>query len=145
MMYNYELVKNFYQVKFENGKSVKIGKKFVDNSMEKLGITEPDVIQMWLEDEGYLDNEEQNNLDKQAKGKVKLVAKNEDKPKQKTQKERVQKENPTKELIIKTIAETLENLSVTDLNIENKAKLITFSMNNEQFKIDLVQKRKPKA
>ena len=42
------------------------------------------------------------------------------------------------------MAETLATLNVADLNIENKAKLITFSLNGEQFKLDLVQKRKPK-
>ena len=145
MNYDYELIKNLYEVTLENNKKVKISKKFVDNSIDKLGISEADVIQMWLEDEGYLHNEEQDNLDTSAKGKVKLVAKSEDKPKQKTQKERVQKANPTKELIISTIAQTLEKMQVDNLNVENKAKLITFSLNNEDYKIDLVQKRKPKA
>ena len=59
-------------------------------------------------------------------------------------KELVQKENPTKELIIATIAKALESLDIKDLTIENKAKLITFSLNNEDFKVDLVQKRKKK-
>ena len=48
------------------------------------------------------------------------------------------------ETIIKTIAEALQKLDISDLNIENKAKIITFSMNNENFKVDLVQKRKEK-
>ena len=81
----------------------------------------------------------------QAKGIVKVGAKAE-KSKKKTQKERVLKENPTKELIISKIAEVLSELpGISALNIENKAKLITFSLNNEDFKLDLVQKRKPKA
>ena len=110
-----------------------------------LGKTKDEAIQMWLEDEGYLDNEEQEELDKQAKGKVKLVAKTE-KPVKKTPKERVQKENPTKELIIQTIYNALQQIdNVSNVNVENKAKLITFELNNEQFKVDLVQKRKPKA
>ena len=65
--------------------------------------------------------------------------------KKKTPKERVQKENPTKELIIQTIAKALETIDTQNIVIENKTKIITFTMNNEQFKVDLVQKRKEKA
>lgn len=57
---------------------------------------------MYLEDNDILVNEEQEELDKKVKGKVKLVATNEQKVKKKTPKERVQNENPTKELIIQT-------------------------------------------
>ena len=55
-------------------------------------------------------------------------------------------ENPTKELIIQTIYNALQQIdNISSVNVENKAKLITFELNNEQFKVDLVQKRKPKA
>ena len=81
---------------------------------------------------------------KSKANKIKLTATSEKKVVKKTPKERVQKENPTKELIIATIAKALENLDIKDLTIENKAKLITFSLNNEDFKVDLVQKRKKK-
>ena len=67
----------------------------------------------------YLENEEQQELDSKAKAnKVKLTATSE-KVVKKTPKERVQKKNPTKELIISTIAKALENLNITDLTIEN--------------------------
>ena len=57
----------------------------------------------------------------------------------------MQKENPTKELIIQTIYNALQEIdNISNINIENKAKLITFELNGEQFKVDLVQKRKPK-
>ena len=131
------------EVELENGKTIKIDKKWVENSMVQLETDMEDVVLMYLEDNGYLVNDEQEELDLYAKGQVKNVDKA-DKPKQKTPRERVQKENPTKELIISTIAKALENLDIQNLNIENKGKLITFSMNNEDFKVDLVQKRKKK-
>lgn len=142
-MKDYIVKEKWIEVILENGKNVKIDRKWVDKTMKTLSTDMEDVVLMWLEDNDYLINDEQDELDKQAKGKVKLVA-SADKPKKKTQKERVQKENPTKELIIKTIAEALQKLDISDLNIENKAKIITFSMNNENFKVDLVQKRKEK-
>ena len=142
-MFDYKIEKSTIEVKLENGQKESIDRVWVERSMKALDLDIESVIEMWLEDNGILENEEQNQLDKQAKGKVKLIAKSE-KAKPKTQRERVQKENPTKELIIKTIAETLQNLDISNLNIENKGKIITFTMNNEDFKIDLVQKRKKK-
>ena len=131
------------EVELENGKTIKIDKKWVENSMVQLETDMEDVVLMYLEDNDYLVNDDQAELDLYAKeNKVKVNAG--DKAKKKTPRERVQKENPTKELIISTIAKALENLNVQDLNIENKGKLITFSMNNEEFKVDLVQKRKKK-
>lgn len=142
-MKNYEIKGNVIEITLENNKIVKCSKAWADKTIKALDTDMEDVLLMFLEDNDYIVNEEQDELDKQAKGKVKIIA--ESKPKAKTQKERVQKENPTKELIIKTIADALQSLDISNLNIENKAKLITFTMAGEDFKIDLVQKRKPKA
>ena len=143
-MKDYKINGKVIDITLDNGKVVKCSTEWVEKSMKALGTDMEDVLLMWLEDNDYIINEEQEELDKNAKGKVKLIAKNE-KPRQKTQKERVVKENPTKELIIQTIAKSLENLDISNLNIENKGKIITFTMNNEDYKIDLVQKRKKKA
>lgn len=143
-MFDFKVNGKVIDVTLENGKTCKISTKWVEDTSESLDLDDYDTIQMWLEDNGYLENDEQEELDKKAKGAVKNVVKSET-PKKKTQRERVVKENPTKELIITTIANALQNLDISNLNIENKAKLITFSLNNEDFKVDLVQKRKPKA
>lgn len=144
-MKDYKLNGNVYELTLESDKVVKVGKKWVETSMKALDTDLEDTLLMWLEDNDYLNNEEQEELDNKAKAnKVKLNATNEKKVIKKTPKERVQKENPTKELIISTIAKALESLDVQDLTIENKAKLITFKLNNEDFKVDLVQKRKKK-
>lgn len=142
-MKDYKVNGKYIEITLDNDKVVKCDKKWAETSVEKLGTDMEDVLLMWLEDNDYLVNEEQEELDQEAKGKVKLVATNE-KPKKKTQKERVIKENPLKEQIIETIANALKNLEVDNLNIENKGKLITFSYKNEDFKVDLVQKRKKK-
>ena len=143
-MKDYLIKGNLVEIILDNGKVVKVSKKWVDNTMVNLDTDMEDVLLMYLEDNDYLVNDDQEELDKKAKAnKVKLDAKATE-PKKKTQKERAQKENPTKELIISTIAKALESLDISNLNIENKAKLITFSMNNEDFKVDLVQKRKKK-
>lgn len=144
-MKDYVVKGNVVEITLDNDKVVKCSNAWVEKTMELLKTSAEDVMLMWLEDNGYIVNEEQEALDKQAKAnKVKLVAK-EEKPKAKTPKERVQKENPTKELIIAKVAEMLQNLQVDNLNIENKAKLITFTLNGNDFKLDLVQKRAKKA
>lgn len=144
-MKEYIVKEKWVEIILENGKSIKVDKQWVDKSIKNLNTDIEDVLLMYLEDNDILVNEEQEELDKNAKGKVKLVATNEQKAKKKTPKERVQKENPTKELIIKTIAKALETLETDNIVIENKTKIITFSMNNEQFKVDLIQKRKEKV
>lgn len=142
-MKDYIVKDKWVEISMENGKQYKVDKMWVDKAIKNLNTDIEDVLLMWLEDNEYLINDEQEELDKQAKGKVKIVA-SADKPKKKTPKERVQKENPTKELIIQTIAKALENLETSNIIIENKAKIITFEMNGENFKVDLVQKRKTK-
>lgn len=134
---------NLIEITLDNDKVVKVSKKWVDNTMATLDTDMEDVLLMYLEDNDYLINEEQAELDKEAKGKVKVNAK--DTTKKKTQRERVVKENPTKERIIAEIARFMATLDgVTAINIENKAKLITFTLGNDDFKLDLVQKRKKK-
>lgn len=144
-MKDYKVNGKVIEMTLENGKVVKCSTDWANKSMKALGTDMEDVLLMWLEDNDYLENEEQEELNNKAKAnKVKITATSEKKVVKKTPKERVQKENPTKELIIATIAKALENLDIKDLTIENKAKLITFSLNNEDFKVDLVQKRKKK-
>ena len=141
-MKNYKVNGKYYEITLTNGKIVRCEKEWAEKSMKALDTDLEDVLLMWLEDEGYIINEEQEELDKKAKGVVKPKAgdKTQRKPR-----EKVQKENPTKELIIAEIAKTLQALGVSNLKIENKAKLITFDYVNESFKVDLIQKRKPKA
>lgn len=100
-----------------------------------------EAVQIWLEDNDYIENEEQNALDDKAKkNKVKLGAKDVTK---KTQRERVVKEDKEKEKIIKELAEKLQEFG-TEVTIVNKGKLIEFTMNGDKYKVDLVRQRKPK-
>ena len=112
--------------------------------VKNLGIDMEEAVLTWLEDEEYLINEEQEELNKATKGtRVGSVVGAKAK-KQKTQKERAKKENPTKEMIIAEIAKVLPNFA-ENIVVENAGKLITFSIGEDEFKLDLVQRRKPKA
>lgn len=123
---------------------VKVSTKYINNMIEHLGIDKEEAILTWLEDEEYLINDEQEELIKATKGTRigNVVGAKTEKPK--TQKERVKKENPTKEMIIAEIAKVLPNFA-DNIVVENAGKLITFNIGEDTFKLDLVQKRKPKA
>lgn len=129
-----------------NGKNIRIDDKQLQKIMTGLQVTKEEAITIWLEDEGKLVNPEQVALDEKAKKadvSIRGSAFVYDKKKEKTQKERVKKENPTKEGIISRLAEVLSEFT-ENVNIENPGKLITFTLDGKNFKLDLVQSRAKK-
>jgi len=129
-----------------NGKKINIPDADIERSMKSLDLTKEEAIQMWLEDEGYLENEEQEELEKKAKENRITATIHQASAKdfrKKTQKERVRKENPTKEMVIREIAALLPNFA-EDIEVLNVGKLISFRIGEEKYEIDLKQKRKPK-
>ena len=129
-----------------NGKKIKIPDSDIKNSMKLLQLSKDEAIQMYLEDEGYLENEEQKELDKKAReSRITATihqASSKD-ARKKTQKERVRKENPIKEMVIAEIVKILPNFA-ENIQVLNISKLISFSIGDENYEIDLKQKRKPK-
>lgn len=147
-MKNYNIVGSYIEIILDNDKKVKVGKKYIDNCIEKLDIDLEEALLTWLEDEGYMDNLDQLELCDQAKENKsnKIVGAKKDTPVKKTQKERTQKPQPEKECIIRAVAEFLESATdASNINIENKAKIITFTYKDNDYKLDLTQKRKPKV
>ena len=141
-MKNYTENQNYFTIELENGKNVKVAKKWVDTACQKLDIDIDTALEMWLEDNDYLENEEQNELDKKAKtNKIKLGAT------EKTERKKVVRErkpNIVKENIIKNLENCVKSFA-TDVKVENVGKIITFSYENKQFKIDLTEKRVKKC
>lgn len=145
-MFDYEIKGKVVDITLENGKVVKASTDYLNKMCDNLDIDMDEAVFTWLEDEEYITNDEQVELTDKAKAHKELVgAKKAAKATKKTQKERVAKENPTKELVIVKLHEAICAIDgVTDVVVENKAKLITFCLNGESFKVDLVQKRKAK-
>lgn len=141
-MKNYVENGNYFTIELENGKNVKVAKKWVDTACQKLDIDVDTALEMWLEDNDYLENEEQNELDKKAKtNKIKLGAI------EKTERKKVVRErkpNIVKENIIKNLENCVKSFA-NDVKVENVGKIITFSYENKQFKIDLTEKRVKKC
>lgn len=133
-------------VKVKN-KEVKVPDEEIKNLMDKLELTEQEAIQTWLEDEGYEVNEEVERLTAKAKanGTARINARANVENKKST---RERKANPVKEEIIQILANALknsQNLPINAIKIENIGKIITFKVENREFKLDLIEKRQKKA
>lgn len=128
-----------------NGKQINIPDEEIKKSMEILDLTEEEAIQMYLEDEGYIKNEEVERLTKKAKenktDKIVVRSKVEN-----TRAERPPKENPVKEQIIADLHKfLLENAELSQVNITNKTKSIDFYVNDKYFTLSLTEHRPKKA
>ncbi len=124
-----------------NGKIINIPDAEIEKSMKLLDLSKEEAIQMYLEDEGYMENEEVEALTAKAKvNKVNREAKS-DKPRKSVKRER--KPDVEKEKIIEILANCLKNEGF-DAEITNKSKIIEFSVGENHYKLDLVKKRPPK-
>lgn len=133
------------EVKTKKGKKVMIPDDELDKLVDQLDISLAEAIDLWLTDNDLEVNEEQEQLDKKAKAS-RITATIHEAKADAPKKERkvVRKEDATKENIIKALAEKLEELA-TEVKIENVGKLITFKLGDDNFKLDLIRQRKPKA
>ena len=129
-----------------NGKNIRIPDDTIEKMVNLLDITREEAIQTWLEDEGFLENPEQSALCQKAResGIMRTIHDAKAITSVKTQRERVKKENPTKEKIIAEIAKLLVEFA-ENVTVVNDSKIIEFSMGDKEFKLDLTQKRKKKG
>jgi len=122
-----------------DGKVYRVDENAIRISQEKLGLSYTEAVQMYLEDEGILDNEEQNELDKKAKREIYEVYT----PTENNKKTRVRKSSAEKKDIFNKIATFLqENYENVEILKENK--LIGITIGDKKLKLDLIEQRKPK-
>lgn len=132
-----------------NGKNINIPDAEIQKSMKVLEISKEEAIQMWLEDEGYLDNEEQMELEKKAK-ENRITATIHDagnKAKRKQSKPKTIKVSDEKQALFAEIHEKLcEYCDEIDGTCEvlKENKLISVKIGEKTFKIDLIEQRPPK-
>ena len=125
------------------GKQIRIPDDEIAVAMKNLGLSEPEAIQMWLEDEGFLDNEEQEALCEKAKeNKVRVQGEGlkERKPREKPKTVKVSDE---KAQLFNEIVENLKENN-RDFEISKQNKLILVKINEKVFKIDLIEQRTKK-
>lgn len=126
-----------------NGKKIRIPDNEISKSMEMLGLTKSEAIQMYLEDEGYLENAYVEELTAKAKeAKISHDAKSE-KPRKNAGKPRERKPDEEKERLINILANALVAEGI-EAKVTNKSKIIEFSIEDRHYKLDLIKNRPPK-
>lgn len=130
----------------DNSKEVNIPDKEIEQYMKSLELTREDAIDLWLEDNDYQENEEQNELDEKAK-KVKIDhgASAVDKTQAKEKKPRVVKISDEKQKLFDEIYHNLVEIYGGKVEIVKENKLLTVEINGKTFKLDLIEQRPKKA
>lgn len=130
----------------ENGKEVNIPDKEIEKYMKSLELSKTDAIDLWLEDNDYQVNEEQNELDEKAK-KVKIdhQASAIDKTQAKEKKPRVVKISDEKQKLFDEIYHSLVEIYGSKVEIVKENKLLTVKINEKTFKLDLIEQRAKKG
>lgn len=133
----------FTPYRLKGGKVVQVPNDEISKLATALKISRSEAVEVWLYDEGYIENKEADELTAKAKeNKISHNARAE--VKQKTQRERVVKEDKVKETIIQAVADMLPSLNAENVVVEKKGKLITFTVGEDKFKFDLIRQRPPK-
>lgn len=129
------------------GRTVTIPNNELEKYMKNLGLSTQEAIDLWLEDNEYEVNEEQQALDEKAK-KVKIQHDaGSAEPRKKSDKPRTVKVSDAKKELFYQFSEFLkkfceENPACYSILTENKLFQVKFG--GETFKIDIIQQRKPK-
>ena len=134
-------------MKYQNGTTViNIPDKEIKHLQDVLSLSYNEAVYTWLCDNDYEVDPTETELTKTAK-KNRITAtihqaKAENPPK-KGKRTRKAPENPEKEEIITQLA-TFLNEIVENVSITNKTKIIEFTIGENNYKLDLIQRRKPK-
>ena len=129
-----------------NGKNINIPDSEIKSHMANLQLTEEEAIQLYLEDEGYLDNDELEELDNKAK-KVKIQhgASAVDKNEKKEKKPRTVKTSDEKQGLFNNIYNFLVETYGGSVEIVKENKLLTLKIGEKTFKVVLIEQRPKKV
>lgn len=121
-----------------NRKTVNIPDSEIERNRSLLGLSTEEAIQMWIEDNGYVDNEEVNILTEKAK-EVKLYVSTEKKA---VSRKREKKINVDKQTLIDVIRTAIaDTVNITEIKNETE---ISFMFNEKSFTVKLIEHRPPK-
>ena len=124
-------------------KEIDIPEKEIDKLMDSLDISKDEAIQTWLFDNDYIENEEEAVLTKKAKDNRITATIHDAKDITKTRAKRnvERKEDVDKEMIIAAVVNMLQGMGIKG-KVTNKSKIVEFEYNGNEYKIDLIRRRK---
>ena len=127
----------------DNGKSVNIPKSEIEKLMSSLELSEKDAIDLWLCDNNLEEDEEQIELNEKA-SKVRIDKDIIQKKPTKERKKPEKKVSDEKKALFNEISGFLKRVYGINTEIVTENKLITVKIGDKNFKIDVIEQRKPK-
>lgn len=133
-----------------NGKTHNIDDNYLNRLMKNLPCTKEDAIQIIAEEEGWIVNENTLEMDKAEKEQKeilrtihKAISKKVIDKKMNGEITRGNGKKPKDDIKISIVADLAEYLKTKyeNVDITNESKLITFTVNGEQYKLDLTKTR----
>lgn len=122
-----------------NGKKLNVPEQELTTLMTNLKITRMEALQVWLEDNGHLFNEEQEELEK--KGNATKIERGVQKKRTGFVRER--KVNENRVAIMNAVENALSALEgIQELKITKAEKELSFELNGESYSVSLVCHRK---
>ena len=124
-------------------KVINIPDKEIDKLVDSLDLSIDEAIHLWLSDHSMEENEEQQNLDKEAKKTYvsREVAPSKPRKERKPIEKKVSDEK--KELFSNILSILTENYG-ENTTILNENKLIEIKIGEKVFKVDIIEQRPPK-
>ena len=124
---------------------VNIPREEIERMMKGLGVSEDDACWIWCEDNGKIDNEEQNELDKKAKESRITATIHQARAETTKERKKVErKPDQVKHSFVESLQAFLIEQGFENVSITKVGKLVEFDCGGEHFKLDLIRQRPPK-
>lgn len=128
----------------DTGRTVNIPDKEIEILKTSLNLSESDAIELWLCDNDYETDENQQELDEKAK-KVKILHDVSPKKSQKERKPPIKKVSDEKKELFSEILSDLEDIYKENVQVLTENKLIQIKIADKTFKVDIIEQRPRKA
>jgi len=122
-----------------NNRTITIPDKDIENFMKRHELSEDEAIQLWLEDNDYLENETVNELTEKAKT-IRHYEQSATKERKKTVRER--KVDTEKEYLLNILINTINQQDCIE-SVKNEAEF-SFSHGENSYTVKLIKHRPPK-
>lgn len=136
----------YIEYELDEGIIVKIPREEIERTMKGLGCSEDDACWIWCEDNGKIDNDEQNELDKKAKDNRITATIHQARAETTKERKKVErKPDQVKDELVENLkAFLIEQCFMENVTITKIGKLVEFDCGGEHFKLDLIRQRPPK-
>ena len=135
----------YIEYELDENQFVKIPQDEIDRIVKGLGVSEDDACWIWCEDNGKIDNEEQNELDKKAKESRITATIHQARAETTKERKKVErKPDQVKDNLVESLQAFLIEQGFENVTITTVGKLVEFDCGSEHFKLDLIRQRPPK-